>query len=658
MDAVQRDAESAVVRRFPVGAELQEDGSVHFRVWAPAARDVEVVVQPAEPPEGNGRIENGTSLTREEGGYFSGTLRAPGSTLYRFRLDGSSDLYPDPASRFQPEGPHGPSQVIDGRSFQWTDQNWKGPRLHGQVVYEMHVGTFTTEGTWAAAAEQLKELAELGVTLLELMPVAEFPGRFGWGYDGVNLFAPTHLYGSPNELRRFIDQAHAAGIGVILDVVYNHLGPDGNYLDKFSRDYFTDRHKTDWGAAINFDGANSRPVREFFESNAAYWIEEYHFDGLRIDATQDIFDDSPEHILRVIGRAVRKSAGGRSTIIIVENEPQHTRLIRSEDDDGYGLDAAWNDDFHHTAMVSLTGRSEAYYTDYRGRPQEFVSCAKYGYLYQGQRYVWQKKRRGTTSLGLAAEKFVNFIQNHDQIANSGRGLRVHELCSPGMYRAVTAVTLLFPGTPMLFQGQEFAASSPFYYFADHQPELAKLVHEGRRSFMKQFRSVALSEIFARLPDPADPMTFARSKLDFGERHTHATAYALHRDLLRIRREDPVIREQGRHGLDGAVIGDDAFVLRYFADDGNDRLLVVNLGIDLELVPAPEPLLAPCNEHGWVNMWSSEDLRYGGSGTAPLDPDDDNWHIPGRSAVLLKPWIESTGDGTDQVPPAESSAGTP
>ena len=617
-----------------MGAELQPDGTTHVRVWAPAAESVEFVIAGGEAP-----VERGVRLDGEGNGYHSGVVRDQAGVLtYRFRLDGKEPLYPDPASRFQPDGPHGASQVVDPAAFTWTDQNWSGPSLIGQVVYEMHVGTFTPEGTWGAAGEQLEELADVGVTLLELMPVAEFPGRFGWGYDGVNLFAPSHLYGTPDDLRRFIDRAHALGIGVILDVVYNHLGPDGNYLDRFSPDYFTDRHKTDWGAAINFDGPNSAPVREFFAANAACWIDEYHFDGLRIDATQDIFDDSPDHILAVIGRAVRSAARGRSTVIIVENEPQHTRLIRPAEEGGYGLDAAWNDDFHHTAMVTLTGRSEAYYTDYRGSPQEFISCAKRGYLFQGQRYLWQQQRRGTSCRGLAPGKFVNFIQNHDQIANSGRGLRVHELCSPALYRAVTAVTLLFPGTPMLFQGQEFAASSPFYYFADHQPDLAKLVHEGRRSFMKQFRSVALSEIFARLPDPADPMTFARSKLDFNERHTHAAAYALHRDLLTIRREDPVIRLQGQQGLDGAVLSHDAFVLRYFSDDAdNDRLLVVNLGIDLELSPAPEPLLAPCNEHGWINLWSSEDLRYGGSGTAPLDPDDEGWHIPGRSAVLLRPF---------------------
>jgi maltooligosyltrehalose trehalohydrolase len=346
----------------------------------------------------------------------------------------------------------------------------------------------------------------------------------------------------------------------------------------------------------------------------------------------------------VIGRAVRRAARGRSTVVIIENEPQDTRLIRPLDEDGYGLDAAWNDDFHHTAMVCLTGRSEAYYTDYRGTPQEFISCAKRGYLFQGQRYIWQKKRRGASARGLPPEKFVNFIQNHDQIANSGRGLRVHELCGPALYRTMTAVLLLSPGTPMLFQGQEFAASSPFHYFADHTPELARLVHDGRRAFMKQFRSVAESEIFSRLPDPADPMTFARSKLDFGERHKHAAAYALHKDLLRIRREDPIISLQGRDGIDGAVLSQDAFVLRYFSVDGDhDRLLVVNLGIDLALAPAPEPLLAPCNEHGWVNLWSSEDLRYGGSGTAPLDPDDDHWHIPGRSAVLLAPFVEEPSE---------------
>src|SRR5207302_8022588 len=306
-------------------------------------------------------------------------------------------------------------------------------------------------GTLAAAQQHLPALAELGVTLVEVMPLADFPGRFGWGYDGVDLFAPTRLYGTPDDLRRFVDAAHAAGLGVILDVVYNHFGPDGNYLREFSDDYFTDRHDNEWGEAINYDGDNAGPVREFMAANAGYWIEEFHFDGLRLDATQQIFDRSNEHILAVIARRVRQAAGGRRTLLVAENEPQEVKLVRPPERGGYGLDMLWNDDYHHSALVVLSGHNEAYYGDYLGTPQEFVSAAKWGYLYQGQRYRWQKKRRGTPTFDLEPDRFVTFTQNHDQVANSGRGLRCAELTGPGRYRALTALLLLGPGTPMLFQ---------------------------------------------------------------------------------------------------------------------------------------------------------------------------------------------------------------
>jgi maltooligosyltrehalose trehalohydrolase len=576
------------------------------------------------------------ALQPEADGYFAGLVpAATAGTLYRYRLDGDAKLYPDPASRFQPQGPHGPSQVIDPGRFPWTDQAWRGTPLAVRVIYEMHVGTFTEEGTWEAASRELPELAALGVTVLEVMPVADFTGRFGWGYDGVDLFAPTRLYGTPDDFRRFVDRAHAAGLGVILDVVYNHFGPDGNHLKLFAPEYFTDRYKNDWGEAINFDGPHSGPVREFFAANADYWIDEFHLDGLRLDATQQIFDGSPEHILAVIARRVREEARGRATLLVAENEPQHTRLVRPPQRGGYGLDALWNDDFHHSAMVALTGRNEAYYSDYLGSPQELISAVKWGYLYQGQRYSWQKKRRGTPALDLAPAAFITFIQNHDQVANSGRGLRCHELTSPGRIRAMTALLLLGPGTPMLFQGQEFAASSPFLYFADHPEELAKQVRAGRAKFLQQFPSIAAPEMQPLLAAPADPQTFARCKLDLSERQRHAGAYALHRDLLKLRREDPVFRLQRPRGLDGAVLGPEAFVLRFFGEGQGDRLLLVNLGRDLRLEPAPEPLLAPPENRRWEVLWSSEDPRYGGVGTAPPEAGDI-WHLPGHAALVLRP----------------------
>jgi maltooligosyltrehalose trehalohydrolase len=610
---------------MPVGAELAPEGGVHFRVWAPRRSRVEVVVAGA----------GAHALAADSHGYFSGTVADAGvGTRYRFRLDGGG-AYADPASRFQPEGPHGPSEVVDSASFAWTDERWRGPSLAGAVLYEMHVGTFTTEGTWRAAAGELEALVDTGVTVVEMMPVADFPGRFGWGYDGVNLFAPTRLYGRPDDLRRFVDRAHGLGLGVILDVVYNHLGPDGNSLKEFAPEYFTDRHKTDWGEPPNFYGPGSVGVRELYLANARYWVDEFHVDGLRLDATQNIYDESSPHILAEVRRVVGEAARGRATIVVGENEPQDVKLLRPPETGGFGLDALWNDDFHHTALVALTGHDEAYYTDYNGSPQEFVSAAKYGFLYQGQRYTWQGKRRGSPTRGLPARSFVHFIENHDQLANSDRGRRAHQRAAPGRHRAMTALLLLGPQTPMLFQGQEFSASAPFLFFADHKPELAGAVRKGRSEFLAQFPSLATAAVQEALADPGDPATFERCRLDHAERERHPEAHALHRDLLRLRREDPVLRAQGAGGIDGAVLSSGAFVLRWFGDQGDDRLLVVNFGRALHLDPAPEPLLAPPAGAAWRILWSSEDPRYGGSGT-PVVESEDNWGVPGEAAVLLAP----------------------
>jgi maltooligosyltrehalose trehalohydrolase len=566
-------------------------------------------------------------------------------TLYKFRLDGGG-TFPDPASRCQPQGPHGPSQVVDPAAFAWTDRDWGGVGPAGQVLYEMHVGTFTNGGTWDAASRELPALAELGVTCIEMMPVADFAGTFGWGYDGVNLFAPTRLYGSPDDLRRFIDRAHAAGIGVILDVVYNHLGPDGNFLKEFAEEYFSKKHHTDWGEAINFDGPGCEGVRAFYLANARHWIEEYHFDGFRFDATQNIYDDSKPHILAEVTRAARRAGGSRKLYLINENEPQHTELVRPIEQGGCGMDALWNDDFHHSAMVTLSGHNEAYFTDHLGKPQEFISAAKWGYLYQGQLYKWQRKRRGTPALDLPPTAFVHFIQNHDQIANYGHGARAHAISSPGHFRAMTALLLLMPQTPMLFQGQEFAASSTFHYFADHKPDLARLICKGRAKEMSQFPSVAQPEMQACLLDPADRDTFERSKIDHGERcgGGGAQVYALHKDLLRLRREEPVFRRVQRRGdIDGAVIGPEAFVLRYFGENDDDRLLAVNFGNDLHVDVIPEPLVAPPRGKVWTTQWSSDHPSYGGMGNPPLESrgedwrlPGENWRFPGRCAVVLRP----------------------
>jgi maltooligosyltrehalose trehalohydrolase len=606
------------------GAHVTRDG-VFFRVWAPSAQRVNVEFPNASHPA--------VSLEAEGTGYFSGLwARGRAGALYRYRLD-ERGPYPDPCSRFQPEGPHGPSMVVDPTSQVWSDAGWPGLRLQGQVLYEMHVGTFTSEGTFDAAAKELPHLAELGISCLEIMPVAEFPGRFNWGYDGVCFFAPYHGYGDAHAFRRFVDAAHALKLGVILDVVYNHLGPDGNYLPCFSPDYFTDRYSNEWGQAMNFDGSGNAAVREFVSENAAYWIREFHLDGLRLDATQSMPDSSNTNIIAEIVARARAAASPRNIIMIGENEPQQVELLDPPERGGRGLDALWNDDFHHAARVALTGSHDGYFHDYRGHAQELVSAVRHGFLFQGQRSQWQKKPRGSSSLRREPRTLVTYIQNHDQVANTFYGQRLHQVTSAGRLRAMTALLLLAPQTPLLFMGQEFNASAPFSYFADHRPDLAGAVWAGRKEFLRQFKHYATKRAQQSLPDPADIATFQRSKLDVAERLRHASVLDLHRHLLRLRREDPVISMQLRDNLEGAVLGERALILRWLDEQHGDRLLLVNLGEELDLRPAPEPLLAPPAEARWELTWSSDDPRYDGPG-AVSPCERDGWMLPAESAVLL------------------------
>jgi len=621
---------ASAARRYPIGAEPDAvAGGTHLRVWAPRCR--RVVVR-------HGRdLASSSPLAAEAGGYFSGLVNAlRAGDRYGFQLDDDAKIYPDPASRFQPEGPHGPSEVVDPHLFAWGDREWRGVGARGQVIYEMHVGTFTDAGTYAAAAERLPELRDLGVTVIELMPLAEFPGRFGWGYDGVDLWAPTRLYGRPDDLRRFIDAAHRLGIGVILDVVYNHVGPDGNYLARFSSDYFSRRYSNEWGEALNFDGDNSGPARELFLENASYWIDEFHFDGLRLDATQQIYDASPEHLVSAVARRVREAGGDRATYLVAENETQDAKLVRPASHGGYGLDALWNDDFHHSAVVALTGHNEAYFSDHHGNAQELVSAIRWGYLFQGQRYSWQKQRRGTVALDLGAQSFVLYIENHDQVANVC-GTRLASMVAPSDLRAVTALMLLAPGTPMLFQGQEWGSTRPFLYFADHNAELASQVAAGRRKFLSQFPSMATPDSQRRIPDPAAEQTFRDCKLDWSEtaRGRGAPLWQLHRDLLALRRDDPVFAQQDVERLHGVALGPRSLLLRIFGAT-DDRLLLVNYGPDQPLVPAPEPLLAPPAGRRWRLMWSSDDARYGGRGTPPVETEEDGWRLPGHCTVVMAP----------------------
>ncbi len=612
------------MRRLSCGAEVR-GSATHFRVWAPGKVGVLLV-----PVRGRASSPEAIPLESEGDGYFSALVPGMGAgDRYRFRI-GDAEV-PDPVSRFQPEGPHGPSEIVDPGAFTWTDVDFPGCVLRGSVVYELHVGTFTREGTYAAAARELPELRRLGITTIELMPLADFPGEFGWGYDGVDLYAPTRLYGRPDDLRRFVDVAHSLGLSVILDVVYNHLGPSGNYLRVFDAGYFTAKYENEWGDALNFEGA--RAIRDFFVENAGYWIDEFHFDGLRLDATQSVHDASELHVLAEIGERARAAGKGKAILLVAENEPQDARLIAGAKEGGYGLTALWNDDFHHAARVALTGRREAYFSDTRGVAQELVSAVKWGFLFQGQHYAWQKIPRGTPALDRPASSFVLYLENHDQVANSGMRHRLSALTTPGKLRAMTTLLLLAPGTPMLFQGQEFNASSPFFYFADHEASLAPLVDKGRREFLAQFKSLATEAAQRAVPAPHDRATFERCKLDFRERDTHRPFYAMVEALLRLRREDAVIARQDKDRLHGSVIDDAAFLLRYLGDDGDDRLLIVNLGSTRDLASLAEPLIARPRGRRWKLAFSSESPDYGGAGAVAPMPDRD-LHVPGHAALFF------------------------
>ncbi|HEX9508177.1 MAG TPA: alpha-amylase family glycosyl hydrolase, partial [Myxococcales bacterium] len=392
-----------------LGANYRGRGRTTFRVWAPKRKTVEVAL------ETRGTLEH-HALERGNDGYFAAEHDAHPGTRYRFRLDGG-DSFPDPCSRYQSQGPHGPSEIVDPGRFDWSDHQWKGLTPKGQVVYELHVGTYTPEGRYLSLIPHLPALRDLGITAIELMPVHTFPGRFNWGYDGVALFAPCAVYGTPDELRKLVDEGHRVGLGMILDVVYNHLGPDGNYLGQFSDSYFTDRYSTDWGEPINYDGADAGPVRDFFLQNACHWIAEYHFDGLRLDATQSIYDRSPRHILADLSEKTRAAAGNREIALYAESEAQDILLATPLSEGGRGLDAIWVDDFHHTTRVAINGTAEAYCSDYAGDAQELLACALFNGLYQGQWFGWRKRLRGTPLWRASAAQVLFFLQNHDQIAN-------------------------------------------------------------------------------------------------------------------------------------------------------------------------------------------------------------------------------------------------
>lgn len=565
-------------------------------------------------------------------GYFEADIAGVAAgTRYRYRIDGGKPV-PDLASRAQPDGHDGFSEVVD-LGFDWTDGAWPGVEAADQVLYELHIGSYTRQGTWAAATERLDALRDLGITVVQLMPVATFRGRHGWGYDTTLPYAPFAPYGTPQDMQRFVDRAHALGIGVILDVVYNHAG-GGEYYHAYSDSFFSQRYKNDWGASFNFDGENAGPVRDFFVGNARYWIEQFHLDGLRIDAVQALFDESDEHILAEITRAVREAGGSRRTYVVVENQPQERRMVEPPSQGGIGVDAMYNDDFHHAMLVATTGRADFYYRDYFGNAQEIASALKYGFLYQGQRSNMRDKAYGTYNLETAGFHFLHFLENHDQVANSARGLRVAQLAAPARLRAITTVLLLGPQTPCLFQGQQWAPQQPFLYFAGLDGGDAEAVAKGRREGLSHFAGVQDPEMQARLADPDDPETFARSKLDWDTLQKRTEPYALHKDLIALRRNDPSLSQRAERWIDTAALSDRALLMR-IATPGpaGHRLLLVNLGPDLSMAQFAQPLLAPPDGHEWTPLWSSEHPAYGGSGRRYFDTLHP-WQLASDSALLL------------------------
>ncbi|WP_075214139.1 malto-oligosyltrehalose trehalohydrolase [Mongoliimonas terrestris] len=603
-----------------IGATLGADGRADFRIYAPDHRTAVLVLEDGETP-----------MTDEGNGWFSASM--PGRRAgerYGFRLGDDPAVLPDLASRHQPDGPHGRSALLDHGAFRWTDGDWRGVPLSDAVISEIHIGTFTPEGTFAAAADRLPLLAEVGITVIEVMPLNDFPGRFGWGYDGVGWFAPVGIHGTPDDLKRFVDRAHGLGLAVILDVVYNHLGPDGQYHRRYAAGHFSTRYKNEWGDPLNFDDEGSAGMRALVVESAAAWIRDYHVDGLRFDATQQIFDASPVHVVAEAAAACRAAAPGRHLILLAENTPQDVTVLEPGDAGGQGLDALWNEDFQRAARIAVTGERDAYYSDLAGSPGELVAALRWGFLYHGQRSAWDKAPRGTNAFHVPLHRFIAFLENHDQVANARRGDRLARIGDPAMLAAVTTLLLLGPQTPMLFQGQEFGSSRPFVFFCDHRGDLADAVRKGRKGFLDQFPAVRHGAI----PDPSAEATYRACGLDWGERDRNGALLALHRDLLALRRDDPVFTAPDT-AIHVASPMADLAVMRWFGAGGaGDRLLLLNAGPGRILETLAEPLSAPRPGRPWRMIFSSDDDVYGGRGSAPAIDPDGVWSLPGRSAVVM------------------------
>jgi malto-oligosyltrehalose trehalohydrolase len=537
---------------MPFGAEVLDDDAVRFRLWAPGARQVSLVLDNQARP-----------MAAVSEGWFELVEKARPGALYRYRIDGSREV-PDPASRFQPRDVDGPSEVIDPHAFAWSDEGWRGRPWHEAVLYELHVGTFTSQGNYAGVISKLPHLRDLGVTAIELMPLSDFAGRRNWGYDGVLPFAPDSSYGRPEELKALVQAAHQAGLMVFLDVVYNHFGPTGNYLGLYAPQFFTEKHHTPWGAAINF---SADPVRQYFIHNALFWLEEYRFDGLRLDAVHAIVDESPRHVLEDIAAAVRARDPDRHVHLVLENDANQARFL------GPGrYDAQWNDDAHHACHVLATGESDGYYVAYADAPAKHLArCLAEGFAYQGERSPFTGEPRGEPSRHLPPAAFVDFMQNHDQIGNRAHGERLASLADERKLKLLSSVLLLAPSPPLIFMGEEWGCHQPFLFFCDFEGELGEAVRNGRREEFARFAAFADPRARARIPDPLSEQTFKRSVLRWKDaRSTPGRAWLAHyRALLELRRIEIAPRGfvPGRYRM----LGERAFEVAWDGGGGQLRL---------------------------------------------------------------------------------------
>ena len=568
--------------QLDLGARMLDSEQVHFRVWAPRASHVAVRV--------NGQARAPISMEPGDLGYYETTIRGlmPGAR-YTYILNAEKER-PDPASRFQPDGVHKPSAVVDPAGFAWTDQAWRGHPQEELIIYELHAGTFSAAGTFEGIIPSLDYLRDdVGVTAVELMPVAQFPGTRNWGYDGAYLYAPQASYGGPDGLKALVNACHAKGLAVVLDVVYNHLGPEGNYLGDFGP-YFTDRHRTPWGSAINYDGPDSDEVRHFIISNALYWIVEYHIDALRLDAIHGIFDFSAYHILQELNDRVHAQADriGRSVSIIAESDLNDVRVIAPVGQGGFGLDGQWNDDFHHALHAVVTGERTGYYADF-GRVEHLATAIRDGYVLAGTRSVYRRRRHGNSSRGRPPSQFVVFAQNHDQIGNRAIGDRLSTVV-PDALNAIAATVLLVPYIPLLFMGEEYGETAPFQYFTSHgDADLAEAVRQGRR---REFAHFGWKKDI--IPDPQDPSTFERSRVHPGSQVDPERRAILHwtKSLLALRKAVPALGpgDTDARGCSAWAYEDErVLVMHRWATTGPAALIVLSFNAQPTTITLREPV---------------------------------------------------------------------